>query len=232
MTNLWAKTSTGSSSTNQPEEVEGQCVQDGGVQTDHVLTQDKEDEEQLNGGERRCQLLLRSQQTTHSVMHFSEKLKNSLVLAHTDNQTVAAYIKKDWWNKITLYVRRNVAIGRTLHREQHSDQGNSRSRKTECASWPVLSRTNQIIQTKWTLNQEVCDAVFNQLVWPNIDLFATRENTRLPVFFSPFPRALGMNALAEMWKGMHANSYPQFTLLPRVISKIKNWPDSQTCWTC
>lgn len=52
---------------------------------------------------------------------------------------------------------------------------------------------------------------------PNMDLFATRENTRLQVFFSPFP---GIDT-GEKWEGMFAYAYSLITLLPRVLSKIK-----------
>lgn len=71
-----------------------------------------------------------------------------------------------------------------------------------------------MIETEWSLNQDICEAVFHQRGWPNIDLFATWENKCLLLFFFlfPDPKALGVNALAESWRVVAAYAYPLITL--------------------
>ena len=45
---------------------------------------------------------------------------------------------------------------------------------------------------------------------PNIDLFATRLNNRLPLFVSPIPdsKALAIDAMSMNWDGIHAYAFP------------------------
>ena len=50
-----------------------------------------------------------------------------------------------------------------------------------------LSRVYKPISTEWCLNQEVANAIFHMTQFPNIDLFATRLNHRLPLYVSPIP---------------------------------------------
>lgn len=62
-----------------------------------------------------------------------------------------------------------------------------------------LSRPKQAIQAE--LTQGIGTVVFNQLGWPNIDLFATLENKRLLVLSSPFPDPLALGVDALMGEG-------------------------------
>ena len=77
---------------------------------------------------------------------------------------------------------------------------------------------------------------------PNIDLFATRLNNRLPVFVSPMrdPLALNVDALSMTWEEMYACAFPRFVMLGRVLDRIlrdhpcemilvaPKWPNQ--CW--
>ena len=45
-----------------------------------------------------------------------------------------------------------------------------------------LSRLGQTIQTEWSLHPEVFQAICSQWHQPQVDLFATRVNTKLPRF--------------------------------------------------
>ena len=55
-----------------------------------------------------------------------------------------------------------------------------------------LSRHHQVIQTEWCLSQQVFNLLCSKWARPQIDLFATRFNHRLPKFVSPVPdRQLG-----------------------------------------
>ena len=59
--------------------------------------------------------------------------------------------------------------------------------------------------------------------FPNIDLFATRLNHRLPLYVSPIPdqKALSIDALSMNWNHIHAYAFPPFHLIPALINKIQ-----------
>ena len=58
---------------------------------------------------------------------------------------------------------------------------------------------------------------------PYIDLFASAENARLPVFCTryPHPQAWATDALQIDWNSMFAYAFPPISLLPKVITKIE-----------
>ena len=61
-----------------------------------------------------------------------------------------------------------------------------------------LSRLGQTIQTEWSLHPDVFQAVCSRWHLPQVDLFATRFNNKLPQFVSPVPdpQALAVDALS------------------------------------
>ena len=149
-------------------------------------------------------------------------IKNSTELVSTDNTTVVAYLRKQggtrspdlclevWeilnWcfqNKIQLLVKHVPGKFNTL-----ADR---------------LSRVNKPISTEWCLNQEVANAVLHMTQFPNIDLFATRLNHRLPLYVSPIPdqKALSIDALSMNWNRIHTYAFPPFHLIPALINKIQ-----------
>ena len=149
-------------------------------------------------------------------------ITGSTVLVSTDNTTVVAYLshqggthspdlsKETWkiltWcqrNKIHLLVKHIPGRFNTL-----ADQ---------------LSRVNKLISTEWALNQEIANLLFSMTEFPNIDLFATRLNHKLPLYVSPIPdqRALSIDALSMNWNNLHAYAFPLFHLIQAVINKVK-----------
>ena len=61
-----------------------------------------------------------------------------------------------------------------------------------------LLRARQILPTEWSLHQDIADLISLQWGQPNLNLFATRFNTKCPAFVSPTPNntALNTDALA------------------------------------
>ena len=60
--------------------------------------------------------------------------------------------------------------------------------------------------------------------WPaTIDLLAMSLNHRLPVYFSPMYDTLsaGTDAMLQSWGGLQAYAFPPFSLLPRVLAKVR-----------
>ena len=56
---------------------------------------------------------------------------------------------------------------------------------------------------------------------PQIDLFATEENHRLPVYCSPIadPNAFAIDALSFSWSNLHAYAYPPSVLISKILNK-------------
>ena len=103
-----------------------------------------------------------------------------------------------------------------------------------------LSRLDKPIKTEWALDQTVANSVFQMLNFPNVDLFATRFNHRLPLYVSPVQdyKALAIDALSMDWNHLHAYAFPPFILIPAVLEKIRQhqcrivliapfWPQQQ-----
>ncbi|CAJ0952838.1 unnamed protein product [Ranitomeya imitator] len=89
-----------------------------------------------------------------------------------------------------------------------------------------LSR-KKIQPTEWALNQGVFLHLTNTWGFPEIDLFASRENSKTKRFFSlnPGDNPTAVDALAQDWDMELACAFPPLPLIPRVLRKIQ---ESQT----
>ena len=124
----------------------------------------------------------------HALQIFTDFL-NQIVLVATDNTTVVAYINKEGsmrsgplcallWRILTWCSQRQV----TLKARHIPGRLNVIADK--------LSRLGQTIQTEWSLLLEVFQSLCKGWHQPQIDLFATRCNHKLPQFVSPVPDSL------------------------------------------
>ena len=89
-----------------------------------------------------------------------------------------------------------------------------------------LSRLGQTIQTEWSLLPEVFQAKCSRWHWPQIDLFATRFNHKLPLFVSPVPdsMATAVDALSLPWEDLDAYAFPPTAILGKVVEKLQDSP--------
>ena len=89
-----------------------------------------------------------------------------------------------------------------------------------------LSRLGQTIQTEWSLLPEVFQQICNQWHRPQIDLFATRFNHKLPQFVSPVPDSLAVavDALTLPWDDLDAYAFPPTAILGKVVQKLLDSP--------
>ena len=89
-----------------------------------------------------------------------------------------------------------------------------------------LSRLGQTIQTEWSLLQEVFQAICSRWHRPQIDLFATRFNNKLPQFVSPVPDSLAVavDALSLRWEDLDAYAFPPAAILSKVVEKLQDSP--------
>ena len=157
----------------------------------------------------------------NSLTAFRTQLAGLTVQLMSDNATVVSYLSKQGGTvSMNLYsmAREVLLLARDLHifllvKHIPGDRN---------ALADLLSRKDKVVHTEWTLVQSVVDTIFNIWDKPNVDLFATRLNNRLPVFVSPMadPLAVDVDAMSITWRGMLAYAFPPFVILGRVIDKI------------
>ena len=107
-----------------------------------------------------------------------------------------------------------------------------------------LSRLGQTIQTEWSLLPTVFQAICSRWHTPQIDLFATRFNNKLPQFVSPVPdpKATAVDALSLPWEDLDAYAFPPAAILGKVVEKLQDthcqrtiliapgWPNMPWFW--
>ena len=144
-----------------------------------------------------------------ALKEFQDLCTNKIVLVATGNTTVVAYINKEGgmksgplcallWRILTWCSQRQV----TLKARHIPGQLNVIADK--------LSRLNQTIQTEWSLLPDVFQRLCSKWHRPQIDLFATRFNHKLPLFVSPVPDtlAVAVDALTLPWEDLDAYAFP------------------------
>ena len=162
----------------------------------------------------------------YALLAFQTSLQKKSVLLMLDNATVVAYLHNQGGTKsIPLYCvsKEILLLAHCLYMVlQVKHIPGERNALAD-----LLSRKGKVIHTEWTLKQSVVDAIFGAWGKPNLDLFATRLNNRLPVWVSPMadPQAVGVDALSMSWKGMFAYAFPPFAILGKVLEKaLKDHP--------
>jgi hypothetical protein len=156
-----------------------------------------------------------------AVRQCHQQLTNHSILLSSDNSTVVSYINKQGGThsqslfllveELLIFVYKLGSTIRANHipgaRNVLADQ---------------LSRSGQVLSTEWTLHQHIANRLF--ILWgqPLLDIFATRNTTRLPLFVSPYPdvQAMSTDALALDWDLLTAYAYPPTILIPQVLRKI------------
>ena len=89
-----------------------------------------------------------------------------------------------------------------------------------------ISRLGQTIQTEWSLHPEVFQAICSRWHQPQVDLFATRFNNKLPQLVSPVPdpQAWAVDALSLSWEGLDPYAFPPAAILGKVVEKLQDSP--------
>ena len=157
---------------------------------------------------------------------FKSTVQGKAIVAMTDNTTVVGYITNqggthsrvlndltrellDWacQNKVWLSARH--VPGRL-------------NTRADC-----LNRANQLLPGEWALNPHVCQQLWKVWGRPMVDLFATRDNHKLPLFYSPMQDDLsvGTDALSQRWDGMLLFAYPPASLISSIIRKLEESVD-------
>ena len=135
-----------------------------------------------------------------ALKEFQDLCPDKIVLVATDNTTEVSYINKEGgmrlaplcallWRTLTWCSRQQVTL---------------KARHIPC-------RLNVVAEKQWFLLPEVFQMICSRWHWPQIDLFATRFNNKLPLFVSPVPDLLAsaVDALSLPWEGLDAYAFPQ-----------------------
>ena len=160
-----------------------------------------------------------------ALKEFRTLVCNKTVLIATDNTTVVAYINKEGgmksgslcallWRILSWCTRQQVTL-----RARHIP-----GRLNVIAD--KLSRLGQTIQTDWSLHPAVFQAVCSRWHQPQVDLFATRFNNKLPQFVSPVPdpQAWAVDALSLSWEDLDPYAFPPAAILGKVVEKLQDYP--------
>jgi len=81
----------------------------------------------------------------------------------------------------------------------------------------------QDTQTEWELNSTTFDKIVSHFGLPEIDLFASSQNNKCKKFISwrPDPHSIAIDAFTVSWKHTFFYAFPPFSLILRMIQKIK-----------
>ena len=164
------------------------------------------------------QELLAVQRTLHQ---FQGLVQGRSVLIASDNTTAVAYLQnqggtRSWplmqiAREIFLWLDRHRVTMRCRHIpgrfNVHADR---------------LSRAGEVIPTEWSLHPRIVESLWSHWDRPNIDLFATRWNNKLPVYVSPVPdaAAYAVDAMSLPWQGIYGYAFPPTAILHKVLTKL------------
>jgi len=152
-----------------------------------------------------------------------EPLLAKEVLVHCDNTTAVSYVNKfggshsSQLNSISIEIW-DWCIARNLNLQAVHVAGSDNLLADS------LSRSFPVSNTEWSLDSQVflrLSAVFGR---PDVDLFASRLNHKLPVYFSwkPDPGSAFCDAFRAPWEGIFGFAFPPFNQIARTLYKLEH----------
>ena len=150
---------------------------------------------------------------------FQSSLQGRTVAVFCDNTTAVAYLRKEGGTRSPLLNSLAQAILRWTE---------SLSIRLAPQFLPgsnnvladALSRPHQLPHSEWSLNMTVLRSL--RRMWPvQLDLFATSDNRRCSIYFSPFhdPMSAGTDSFLQSWDGLQAYAFPPVAIILRVFSE-------------
>lgn len=152
---------------------------------------------------------------------FLPHVQGRAVLVRTDNTTVLQYLNKMGgtkspqlcqltWELLTWCIAHKI----TLSAEHIAGVDNVLADRLSRHLLPTI---------EWELNDRVVQALFSLWTSPQVDLFATSQNRKLPRFCSLryHPQAWAVNALDMTWDNLYAYAFPPLPVLRDTLLKIR-----------
>jgi len=156
-----------------------------------------------------------------ALQSFTKDLNNIGVLVRMDNRTAIAQVNKMGGPTLSPLCHLALEIWEwcqarsiTPHAEYLPGEDNS------TADW---ESRHHVDSSDWQLLPSVFQSL-NSLLGPfNIDLFASRTNAQLPLYYSwkPDPTAKAVDAFSVPWEPDQPYLFPPFNLIGRALSKIQ-----------
>ncbi len=156
---------------------------------------------------------------------FLPSVENRNVLIETNNTTTLAYINKEGGTRsFQVYMEtrdlllwcheKNVKI-RAVHIKGSLN-----------VMADLLSRDLKTINTEWSVHPQVIKNIWKMWYIPDVDLFATLYNNKLPTHVRPFPdpKVLATDAITMDWTGRKVYAFTPFAILKKVIAKLEQSP--------
>ncbi len=173
------------------------------------------------------------------LLHFLPVLQGRHVLVRTDSTVAAAYINRQGGLGSPRLCRLARIILEWAHPRFKSLRATHVPGQTNLAA-DQLSRGGPL-PGEWRLHPEVVNQIWTRFGTAVADLFASRETTHCPLFFSMMRDSppLGTDAMAHQWPQGLLYAFPPFVLLHQLLQRVQveevnlilvapNWP--QMIW--
>ncbi|KAL8583503.1 hypothetical protein ACOMHN_056313 [Nucella lapillus] len=157
-----------------------------------------------------------------ALREFLPFLRGKHVLINTDNTTVACYVNKQGGARSHSLSQRAEQLLLWCEGESIRLSAKHVPGKINILA-DSLSRSHMILPSEWTLVHSALEPVWEVWFKPQVDLFATRFNHRLPLYVSPVPdpTAWAIDALSIPWSNLLGYAFPPFPILGKVLRKAR-----------
>lgn len=159
-----------------------------------------------------------------ALLHFSIKLQGQTVALMTDNTTVTAALR----NQGSTRSQPLDTLAREILLWTDDQQITIIPRHVAGKLNVVADSLSRRLQTptEWSLDAKLVERLWNVWGRPNVDMFATSKNAKLPTFVSPLPEATAwkVDALSFPWTNLFLYAFPPVILIRQVLHRIRSHP--------
>ncbi|KAI2645853.1 Transposon Ty3-G Gag-Pol polyprotein [Labeo rohita] len=161
-----------------------------------------------------------------ALKHFVQFLRNHHVLIRSDNTTTVAYVNRQGGTrspqlhslaqKLIVWGRKHFHSLRATHVPGIMNAGAD-----------LLSRGNPRY-SEWSLHPQVVGQLWKRFGRAAVDLFASRENSHCPLFFSLARDGapMGVDALAHQWPNVLLYAFPPLSLIIPTLRRVREYGHS------
>lgn len=155
---------------------------------------------------------------------FAHLIRGKAVMLRLDNTSAVAYIRRQGGTRslsllqevepIMVWAQRNLLdLSATFVPGVQNVQADFLSRR-------------RLDNNEWALHEEVFRWILSLGVYPQVDLFASPCNNKLPRYYARFkdPQALGVDALTDQWRFHRAYAFPPVPVILQFLRRLRTEP--------
>ena len=161
-----------------------------------------------------------------ALQQWTQFLRGTMILIRSDNSTVVQYLNKQGGTRSPTLCRLTRMIwDLCLAHGMWIKAAHIAGKENTIAD--SLSRGRALpTSSEWSLHPQTIQEVFNILGRPLIDLFASRDNAKMPTYCSlrPEAEALASDALSLSWHNLWAYAFPPIPMVPRSLAHARKFP--------